>query len=247
METPRASQTVKARDALRTLILTGAFAPGERLPEPVISDRLRVSRTPLREAMSQLVDEGIVERLPTGGCRVSSYSMQDIVDAIEVRGTLEGLAVRLAAERGVPTSEIAACAETLGRIDDALARPGGMEFGTYVRLNAEFHRRIVGACNSPVVIREVERAWNQLLASPSAFLHGQEDSAAFRASLLGAQRHHRTILEAVEAREGARAEATAREHARLARQNLRAALEAGSGGEIAIPGLQLVAPDPTWN
>jgi GntR family transcriptional regulator of vanillate catabolism len=247
MDSIRGSQTVKARDALRSLILQGAFAPGERLPEPLFSDRLQVSRTPLREAMAHLVDEGIVERIPAGGCRVSSYSMQDIVDAIEVRGTLEGIAVRLAAERGVSEAELDECRATLDRLDAALARPSGMDFEAYVSLNAEFHRRMVAASHSAVVIREVERASNQLLASPSAFLHGQEGSTVFRQSLIGAQQQHRAILEAIECREGARAEATAREHARLARQNLRHALAAGARRETDIPGLTLVSTESDMN
>ena len=103
MTTTRESQTLrmKALAEARTLILSGVFAPGERISEPLLADRLDVSRTPLREALASLAQEGLVEQQASGRWQVCSYSIQDIMDAIEVRGTLEGLAARFAAERGL--------------------------------------------------------------------------------------------------------------------------------------------------
>ncbi len=240
-EARRKSQLDKALSDLRNLILSGEFVPGDRLSEPVLADRLDISRTPLREAMSRLVDEGLIERIASGGCRVSSYTMQDIVDAIEVRGAMEGLAARLAAERGPDRSDIEACHVLLSRIDQALDERGVVDFESYVSLNAAFHERVVAMSGSTVVAREVDRVCRLPLASPSAFLHGQDTIPEFRASLLIAQAQHKTVLGAIKAREGARAEAIAREHARLARLNLEYALNPDKNLVARIPGLALVA------
>ncbi|HEY5294428.1 MAG TPA: GntR family transcriptional regulator, partial [Gaiellaceae bacterium] len=93
------SQTTKATLGLRELIFEGAFAKGERVAEVELSDRLQVSRTPLRTALMRLAHEGLLEPLPGGGFVVASFARGDVVDAIELRGVLEGTAARLAAER----------------------------------------------------------------------------------------------------------------------------------------------------
>ncbi len=95
------SQTVRAQLRLRELILGGELAPGARIPELALVERLGVSRTPVRAALVRLAEEGLLEALPGGGFAVRDFSETDICDAIELRGTLEGLAARLAAERGV--------------------------------------------------------------------------------------------------------------------------------------------------
>lgn len=241
MEALRNSQMSKALTATRTLILSGAFAPAERLSEPALAERLKISRTPLREALGRLVEEGLLQRVASGGWQVSSYSMQDIVDAIEIRGTLEGLAARLAAERRVDKDSIADCRRNLKRVDIALNDSKKMDFKIYVDGNAAFHQWVANAANSPILAREIDRVCRLPLASPSAFLSEQENVAAFRDSLFGAQAQHYAILDAIEAAEGTRAEHLAREHARLARQNLKLALT--SDRAFDVPGLALVEAD----
>ena len=88
--------------------------------------------------------------------------------------------------------------------------------------------------------REVDRACRHPLASPNAFLRGQEIIPDFLASLVRAQGQHHAIVDAIEAREGARAEALAREHARLARRNFRFLRDADPRLATRIPGLSLV-------
>ena len=85
----RKSQFDKALLGLRSLVLNGAFEANARLSEVSLADRLAISRTPLRQAMDRLVEEGLLERIETGGCRVSSFTMADILDAIEVRGVTQ--------------------------------------------------------------------------------------------------------------------------------------------------------------
>jgi len=234
------SQTEKALMGLRSLIFGGEFPAGSRITELAASETLGLSRTPVREAMSRLIDEGVLERNATGGYRVVRYSMQDVIDGIEIRGVIEGTAARLAAERGGSSELMEDCRVALEALDHAV-RPDRLRFDVYVRENAQFHALIARLADSPVVTREVERAARLPLASPSAFLQGQELIPDFRASLHLAQAQHRAIFEAIECREGARAEALAREHARLARRNFEFVIQRKPALIDRVPGLALVA------
>jgi len=235
------SQTEKATLALRGLILSGDFEAGSRLAEVSLSERLGISRTPLRQAMERLVSEGLLTRIPSGGCQVARFRLEDIVDAIELRGVLEGTAVRLAAERGAEPGLVMEARRVLEAIDPVVSDPERVDFDSYVSLNAKFHDLLARMAGSDMVEREVRRIAQLPLASPSAFLRGQELVPDFMRSLVVAQTQHRAILEAVEAREGGRAEALAREHARLARQNFAFLQTADPRLATRVPGLSLVA------
>ena len=117
----RISQFEKGLMGLRELVLSGEIPPGTRMRETAISERLGISRTPLRQAMTQLIDEGLLERIETGGCRVARFTMDDIVDAIEIRGVIEGTAARLAAERGITPEQADDCRSLLQSLDTAVS------------------------------------------------------------------------------------------------------------------------------
>ena len=91
------SQTARVQLRLRELILGGELKPGARIAELTLVERLGASRTPIRMALVRLQEEGLLEALPHGGFAVKDFSEADIHDAIELRGTLEGLAARHAA------------------------------------------------------------------------------------------------------------------------------------------------------
>lgn len=237
----RNSQFARALLGLRELIMDGAFAGGTRLPETALAERLDISRTPLRQAMDRLIDEGLLERIPTGGCRVASFTINDIIDAMELRGVIEGTAARLAAERGADPALMEETRGVLDVLDKAVWGGPKVDFDTYVRENARFHVLLSQLAGSPVIEREVERIVRLPLASPSAFLRAQEFVPDFQASLRRAQRQHRHICEAIQAREGARAEALAREHARLARENLEHVMQGDPRLAGRVPGLALVS------
>jgi len=114
------SQAVKAQQRLRELILTGELAAGARIAELALVELLGVSRTPIRAALMRLEQEGLLEGLPSGGYAVRTFSEREVADAIELRGTLEGLAARLAAERGVPARALAQARACLDEIDRVL-------------------------------------------------------------------------------------------------------------------------------
>lgn len=239
-EADRTTQVEKAIIGLRGLILSGTFEPGSRLSEVAVSDQLGISRTPLRQALERLTSEGLLERLASGGCRVASFDLDDVNDAIELRGVIEGTAARLAAERGANPQLMAEAQNILDDIDVAVSDPDDIAFDDYVVLNARFHTILSRLAGSAVIQREVERICRLPLAAPSAFLRGEDMVPDFMGSLIRAQAQHRALLEAINGREGARAEAIAREHARLARQNLAFLNSADPRLAKRVPGLSLV-------
>jgi len=236
-----ASQTVKAQLRLRELIVGGELAPGERVPELALVDKLGVSRTPVRSALVKLLDEGLLETLPGGGFAVRAFTETEVHDAIEVRGTMEGLAARLAAERGAAPSLLAEMREVLAAIDAVLAAPAlnDESFSSYVAENTRFHALLAEMAGSDVVRRQVERAAALPFASPNGFVMARSTGPRARDSLVVAQEQHRAVVEAIVQREGARAEALMREHARIAHQNLREALATRQGMQ-RVPGAGLI-------
>lgn len=235
------SQTLRAALGVRDLLYAGAYKPGERLSEIALSDRLGLSRTPIRAALARLEQEGMVELIPSGGYAVRSFSAADIIDAIELRGVLEGTAARLAAERGVSDGYLDAVFRTLSELDDIVAPPvEDLDFERYHECNAVFHDQLKNLSGSKIIREEIERVTNMPFADPSAFLKAQVDFPEFRASLLVGQEHHRAIIDAVANREGARAEALAREHARLAKRNLDHVMR-NETLKDSVPGMFLVA------
>ena len=223
------SQTDRAVLTIREILLRGDFGPGERISELPLNARLaaagvHVSRTPLRLALEQLAHEGLLRPWPTGGFVVCEFTLADIRDAIEIRGVLEGMAARLAAERLESERDlqtlrgICAHLEALIPVDEA-------NFPQYLELNQAFHSELWRLAQSPLLTRTLEQAMTLPFASPSALVFGPAESAhSARVSQI-AQEHHRAIVDAIANREGTRAESLAREHSRIARQNLARAMD----------------------
>jgi len=234
------SQVVKVQLRLRQMILAGELVGGARIAELSIVEKLGVSRTPIRAALMRLELEGLLQALPNGGYAVRTFSERDVADAIELRGTIEGMAVRLAAERGVAPVVLAEARECLQRIDELLreAALNDDAFSRYVVLNEQFHGLLGELSGSAFMGRELERVASLPFASPSAFVVVQANSPQARDMLVVAQDQHRQVLDAIENREGARAEAIMREHSRLAQRNLREAVRNPRHGQM--PGVGLI-------
>lgn len=240
-EATSSTQTMRAQLLLREKILAGELAPGSRLLEVYLAEELGISRTPVRDALSRLAEEGLLDRGRRGGFIVRSFTLADVLDAIEVRGVLEGTAARLAAERGVQIEEMVRLEEVVYRMDEVFdARGGFTDLETYGLLNRQFHELLPRLAGSVILERELERVARLPFASPSAFIHEQPNDAPFRLSLVTAQSQHRAMVEAIAKREGFRAETVAREHARIARQNLEDAVMSQRIKVANVPSLALV-------
>ncbi len=240
-DTTSQSQTVRTQLRLRELILGGELKPGARIAELSLVERLSASRTPIRMALVRLQEEGLLEALPNGGFAVKDFSEHDIHDAIELRGTLEGLAARLAAERGVSAVLMAEARDCVEQIDALLAAPSLSEdsFSGYVLHNGRFHDLLAEMAGSDMVRRQLERAKTLPFASPNGFVLARSTGPDARDVLVVAQAQHHAVLEAIQRHEGARAESLMREHARIAHANLRAAL-ADHRTWLQLPGASLL-------
>jgi GntR family transcriptional regulator, vanillate catabolism transcriptional regulator len=259
-----ASTTVRAQMQLRELILAGELHPGDRISEQSVVDRIGASRTPVRVALIRLEEEGLLEPIPSGGFMVRSFSENDIFDAIEVRGTIEGLGARMAAERGLNPRELSVLGAVADEIDEVLAgverpteasipgaqappgvRSGASEassettFTRYAELNTRFHDVLRSLSGSAVVSRQIERANTHPFASPSGFVLAQSALPEAAAVLTVAQYQHRCILEAIESGQGGRAEQVTQEHARLAARNLGYVLRDQRSRRL-VPGAALI-------
>ncbi|RZI96782.1 MAG: GntR family transcriptional regulator, partial [Haliea sp.] len=143
------SQIDYAIQELRQRILSRDILPGERMVELDLSAQLAVSRTPIRIALGELEKEGLLERLPTRGFRVRQFTVDDIADAVDVRGVLEGMAARQAAERGVKPQVLAVlqtCVDEGREILRNAALAGHViDASAWIHMNARFHQAVVDA------------------------------------------------------------------------------------------------------
>ncbi len=225
-DNPSHSQAVRAQLRLREMILAGELPSGSRIAELNLVDKLGVSRTPIRTALMKLEQEGLLESLANGGYAVRTFTERDVADAIELRGTLEGLAARVASERGVAPVVLSEARSCLAHIDQLLASDSLNDdaFSAYVAHNEHFHALLAEMTGSAVLQRELERVIGLPFASPSGFVISQANSPQARDMLVIAQDQHRQVLAAIELREGTRAEAIMREHSRMAQRNLSQAM-----------------------
>jgi GntR family transcriptional regulator of vanillate catabolism len=239
---PMRSQASRILVQLRDLILKGDFAPGQRLAEIPIAERLGASRTPVRLAFASLEQEGLVELSPGGGYAMRAFTRKEIDDAIAVRGTLEGMAARLLAENGITRAMAADLRECLGRGDIAL---GGEEltidaYAEYVEMNDRFHDLLIRFAGNDALARAIEVNARLPFAAPSATLPMHVSAGDAKRWLWITQAQHRVILEAIERREGTRAQAIATEHVEVARMNLRAAFEKPREASELMPAMRLL-------
>lgn len=236
------SQTGRTLLTLREMLLKGDFAPGERLSELALVSRLGVSRTPIRLALDRLSHEGLLEPSPSGGFVVREFTLADIWDAIELRGVLEGTAARLAAERLMDVSELARIRE-YQREMDAITAASIESFARYMELNEAYHREIAALAKSPMLERTLDHLCSLPFAGPSAMVFARSKLPRSQELVVVGREQHHGILEAIENRQGTRAEALAREHVRLSRRNLESVL---GDAEIlsCVPGSSLIRTVP---
>jgi len=226
-ESGSSTQTARATLALREMLAQGHFRPGERIREVPLAAELNVSRIPLHLALERLAHEGFLQMRPTRGFVVQGFSTEDIFDAIELRGLLEGAAARLATERLRDVRELEPLREA-GRELVALVRRRKLTmeaFNHYIELNAKFHNALLDLSRSRMLRRAIEQACSLPFASPSAFLKRQFVSPELQELFVISADQHGAIVDAIANREGMRAEMLTREHARVARRNLEDALK----------------------
>ncbi|WCE05546.1 GntR family transcriptional regulator [Pseudoxanthomonas sp. JBR18] len=201
--------------SLRNMIASGALPAGVRLAEIQTAQSLGVSRTPVRLAFRTLEQEGLLVRCGARGYMVPSVEAQDLANAVEVRGVLEGLAARQATERGLPAASLAVLEQCLER-GDALFAKGHIvadDMQVYHELNMTFHQVIVEASGNAAVATALSRNDHLPFASSSALAFDNNNLAGEWTRFNFAHLQHHAIVDAMRTGQSARAEALMREHA----------------------------------
>lgn len=235
---PSASQSERAVILLRELLLKGTFPAGSRLTELSLVPQLGVSRTPVRHALTRLAHEGLLEEQPRGGFRVRSFTVDEIWNAIELRGILEGAAARLAAERLEDPAALDPLQQLLTELGSTLPKTL-TDFVSYVQINDRFHRELWKLSGNRMLVENIEQVIRLPFAAPGALVFGEAELTEARRTAELAQSQHHAIVEAIARREGARVEALAREHSLIAWKNLQRALN-NKALFVRIPGASLV-------
>lgn len=202
---------------LRTMLVEGRIPPGAKLNERELCEQLRVSRTPLREAIKLLAAEGLVDLLPNRGAVAVKLSEADVLNAFEVLAGLEGMSGELAAQRITDAER----AELRALHYEMLACHARSDLSGYYRLNALIHAGINGAARNPVLsktYRDVNgrvqslrfrtnqntTKWRQAVKEHGQMLEALDahDAAALRQLLVQHLHHKRdTVLELLRAGE----------------------------------------------
>jgi GntR family transcriptional regulator of vanillate catabolism len=220
------------------MLLHGELARGERISELPLVARLGTSRTPIRLALERLAQMGLLDVVATGGFVVRGFTLAEVQDAIELRGVLEGTAARFAAERLRDSSEL----DTMRRCCAQMEALDGLTidtFAVYMDWNESFHSSLVDLAKSAMLRRNIAQVSSLPFASASAMVTPTSVLPNAEANLVIANDHHRSIVEAITLRQGARAESLAREHAFVARRVLGVALS-DTDALSRIPGGPLI-------
>lgn len=195
-------------DALRARILRGEFAPEERLQEVAVAEQMDVSRTPVREALRILAEDGLLVYSPNRGYSVKRFTAEDILVAFRARAAMEGVGARLLAERGLDD-------RTLQKIDGILAdgdallaagRVPGDGFDAWRDMNRRFHVALLVAAQSDLLLRVARDAQNIPVVNEGAFRWYTADDFRRQHTL------HHLIADAIRRRQPERAEVLMREH-----------------------------------
>jgi GntR family transcriptional regulator of vanillate catabolism len=218
-----ATQIHSVVNEIKRRIISGQYHPGERLLELQLVDDLGVSRTPIRLAFEELATDGLLERLPKRGFRVKLFSPRNLSDAIDVRGTLEAMAARLGAEKGVDTHRMQvlySCLNEGTQLLSEAAKDGNvLDARQWMVINSRFHNTLIQAADSEPLKDAIDHISKVPLAAATALIvEGVAPQLEYE-FIARAHRDHCDLVTAIEQREGMRAEYIMREHARKTRDN----------------------------
>ncbi|WP_228001927.1 GntR family transcriptional regulator [Nocardia australiensis] len=188
-------------DALRAAIISGELEPGELYSAPWLSERFGVSATPVREAMLDLVKQGLVTSVPNKGFRVTETSEHDLDSIARIRMLLEPPSVRAIID-SIPASDIPGLREQADKIVDAAKHGDLVE---YIDADQRFHLMLLDYCHNPRLSRIVSdlRAQTRLFGLAALVERGELENSA--------QEHH-TIVDLIERRAGEEVERFLRRH-----------------------------------
>jgi len=194
---------------LRNSILNGELKPLERLMEVQLAEQLGVSRTPVREAIRKLELEGLVIMVARKGAYVADVSVKDILDVLEVRCVLEGLAASLAAER-MTEEEL----EKLELISYNFKRHvENNDTEGMIEKDMQFHDQIIQATRNPKLIQIAQSLQEQVQRFRITYFSEYSNTKELLME-------HQAILEAIANRDAAMAQKVAQQHIDMLEQTI---------------------------
>ena len=195
---------------IRLSILNGAIKPHERIVEQVLAKKYKVSRTPIREALRLLENEGLITVIPNVGTFVKQHSLDEIKQIYEVRALLEGCAARLVSLR-IKDEEIKKLENIAKKNEEAIQN---MDCDTLVKTDREFHEFIMKKCENKELARIMELYDFQTTSLyTKSIRHGEYSGKNLSYS-------HLPIIEAIKKRNPDLAEKLARRHIEEAKERL---------------------------
>jgi GntR family transcriptional regulator, vanillate catabolism transcriptional regulator len=198
---------------LRNMIMRGDMPPGFHVQEVPLAERMGVSRTPVREALTTLAKEGLLEPGPKRGYKIRTFTTEQIVAAYDVRATLEGMACRLLAERGI-SDELARKLREVVDFGDRMIEKGvfgAAQQDPWLEMNNTIHSLLIQATGNAMLASCIEQTQRVPLASARHVPWYRFDEENYVLTKRAHSDHH-AIVDAITRRQGARAEALMREH-----------------------------------
>lgn len=201
--------------ALRDLIVGGEFPPGSRLNEVHLAEMFDVSRGPLREALRKLSNEGLVEIVPHRGAFVPALSLAEVRHLYEYREALEVMVVRLVCERA-SDEDLAKLRSLLNETQQLLESEPQRGYPE----EPDWHRALYQLCGNPLLVTQLTELHTKVrLARSQSSRHHQRAEEAYY--------EHKTLLEAVLARDVGGAQRAMSEHMRRSLERFRSVTEEG--------------------
>ena len=207
---------------IRELIVDGTLAPGTRVAEAAIAERLGVSRTPVRNALPALASEGLLEPAGKRGYAVRGFSVADSYRGTEIRCVLEGYAARELAARDDRAHVVADLRSCLAEGDD-IFRKGHVvkeDEEAYARMNRRFHDVIVSGARDPLLTELIHRVYAVPFVAPGVLAFNRVPFDQIFPILMSGHHQHHAIVDAIEAGQPDVAETLMRGHSSPARRSL---------------------------
>lgn len=204
-DTPRRYSTLRewAYTRVREMIVSGELAPGSVIHEGDLCERLDISKSPLREALRQLHQEGLIDTVSNKGSRVATLSEQDIDEIYQLRSYIEAMAVRLACDKRTE-ADISALREGI-RTLDAIKSSGDLR--AIAEQDIRFHLHLAQIGGNRRLIRIQENLQTEMLRLVMRQFVDWGDAAES-----DAVRRHTAIVDAIEANDPDAAEREMRAH-----------------------------------
>lgn len=202
------TRSLSVTESLREQLLAGEYPPETRMQEVALAERMQVSRTPIRDALRILEQDGLLTYQPNKGYVVRRFTLRDIVKVFRVRAVLEGLGARIAAEEGINSQQRHAMEVSIEQANSLL------DIGSILpehrnewrRINTRFHVAILEAANNDLLVRFAETSRKVPVVFNGSFKFYQ------RNDFIRSLDHHRVILDAILKGQGERADRMMQEH-----------------------------------